>query len=107
IDELSIRVAMENFVLNHCADDILLETGDLLKAEDNQYDIIIANILAHVIEEMVADAFSHLNTGGSFIASGIIVKKKDAVISRMENAGFTITEVMEDQGWVSILAQKA
>src|SRR5699024_7370748 len=86
IDELSIRVAMENFVLNHCADDILLETGDLLKAEDNQYDIIIANILAHVIEEMVADAFSHLNTGGNFIASGIIVKKKEAVIRRMENA---------------------
>lgn len=107
IDELSIKVARENFELNGCAEDIMLETGDLLKSETGTYDIIIANILAHIIDDMIDDAYDRLNAGGSFIASGIITEARDDIIAHMEGAGFSVEEVLEENGWVSILARKA
>lgn len=106
IDELSIKVAHENFVLNDCERAIRLETADLLKEEDGKYDVVIANILAHVIEEMIEDAYVRLNSNGYFIASGIIVEKRDGITEKMKAAGFSITEILEDNGWVSILAEK-
>ncbi|MFC3418004.1 50S ribosomal protein L11 methyltransferase [Salinicoccus hispanicus] len=106
IDELSIKVARENLELNACEDDVVLETGDLLKSESGQYDIIIANILAHIIDEMIDDAYTHLNAGGSFIASGIITEARDSIVDHMKHTGFKIEEILEDNGWVSIHARK-
>ncbi|HIV81527.1 MAG TPA: 50S ribosomal protein L11 methyltransferase [Candidatus Salinicoccus merdavium] len=106
IDELSIKVAYDNFQINDCQEDIILETGDLLKDEKGQYDIVIANILAHIIEEMINDSYDKLNAGGHFIASGIIVEKRDDIVNKMTEAGFKIDDILEDGGWVSILAEK-
>lgn len=106
IDELSIKVAYENFLINGCEEDIVLETADLLKDEEKQYDIVIANILAHIIEEMIGDSYSKLNTNGYFIASGIIKEKREEIVSKMTGAGFKINDILEDNGWVSILAEK-
>lgn len=55
---------------------------------------------------MIDDSYRVLNNGGHFIASGIIVEKKDSIISQLKNTGFTVLEVLEDNGWVSILSQK-
>lgn len=106
IDELSIKVAEENFELNGCVEDVVLKTGDLLKDETEHYDIVIANILAHIIDGMIEDAYESLNDGGMFIASGIIRGKRDEIVRRMEQNGFTAEEILEDGGWVSILARK-
>ncbi|GAA3716868.1 50S ribosomal protein L11 methyltransferase [Salinicoccus jeotgali] len=106
IDDLSIKVARENFELNDCADDIVLETGDLLKDETEQYDIVIANILAHIVDDMIDDAYSRLNDGGRFIASGIITEAEEGITSHMSAVGFEIEEVLRENGWVSILARK-
>ncbi|WP_052256438.1 50S ribosomal protein L11 methyltransferase [Salinicoccus sp. YB14-2] len=106
IDELSIKVAYDNFMINDCEEDIILETADLLKNEDGRYDIVIANILAHIIEEMISNSYDKLNTNGYFIASGIIVEKRDDIVNKMTEAGFKINEILEDGGWVSILAEK-
>lgn len=106
IDQLSIKVAHDNFSINNCQKDIILETADLLKDELGRYDIVIANILAHIIEEMISDAYDILNTNGHFIASGIIVEKRDEVVNKMSETGFIIKDILEDGGWVSILAEK-
>ena len=37
-----------------------------------KFDIVIANILAHIIEDMIEDAYNTLNKDGYFITSGII-----------------------------------
>src|SRR5699024_11375033 len=104
--EFSIKVEYDNFQINDCQEDIILETGDLLKNEKGQYDIVIANILAHIIEEMINDSYDKLNAGGHFIASGIIVEKRDDIVNKMTEAGFKIDDILEDGGWLSILAEK-
>lgn len=107
IDELSLKVARENFELNECVSDVNIETADLLSTEYDQYDIVIANILAHIIDAMIDDAFETLKFGGLFIASGIITKRRDEIIQHMKKTGFVVIEVLEDNGWVSIMGKKA
>ena len=106
IDELSLKVATENIKLNDCSEDITVEKGDLLKDENDRYDVVIANILAHIIDDMINDAYSHLNNDGYFIASGIIVEKKDEIINHLEAVGFQVQETLVEDGWVAILSKK-
>lgn len=106
IDELSLKVATENIKLNDCSEDITVEKGDLLKDENDQYDVVIANILAHIIDDMITDAYSHLNNDGYFISSGIIVEKKDEIINHLEAVGFQVQETLVEDGWVAILSKK-
>lgn len=106
IDELSLQVSKENFALNDCGEDITVMPADLLKDETEHYDVIVANILAHIIDDMIDDAYKLLNNNGRFIASGIIVEKRDEIIAHLKAAGFSVTDVIEEEGWVAILALK-
>lgn len=56
IDEMAVNVAKENFEKNHCLNAIEAVPGNLLKDEKEHFDIVIANILAHIIDEMIEDA---------------------------------------------------
>lgn len=106
LDEMAVQVAKENFVKNHCEAAIETTTGNLLNDESNQYDVVIANILAHVITLMVEDAYARLHSKGYFVASGIIEEKADEIETQMKQAGFKIIETQQDNGWVCITGQK-
>lgn len=106
IDDLSLQVSKENFELNQCSDAIKVESADLLTTENGKYDVVVANILAHIIDVMIEDAYNTLKETGSFIASGIITEKRDSIVQHMERVGFNIEDVLEQDGWVAILAKK-
>ncbi|MGX1436039.1 50S ribosomal protein L11 methyltransferase [Mammaliicoccus sciuri] len=106
LDDLAIKVAKENFEINDCEKDIVADTGNLLTEETEQYDVIIANILAHIIDLMIEDSYERLNDNGYFITSGIIEEKSDEIIEKLQNTGYTIEKVLREDGWVSIRARK-
>ncbi|HCY7774296.1 TPA: 50S ribosomal protein L11 methyltransferase [Staphylococcus aureus] len=106
IDEMAVSVAKENFRRNHCETLIEAVPGNLLKDETEKFDIVIANILAHIIDEMIEDAYNTLNEGGYFITSGIIKEKYEGIQSHMERVGFKIISEQHDNGWVCLVGQK-
>lgn len=106
IDEMAVSVAKENFRRNHCETLIEAVPGNLLKDETEKFDIVIANILAHIIDEMIDDAYNTLNEGGYFITSGIIKEKYEGIQSHMERVGFKIISEQHDNGWVCLVGQK-
>lgn len=106
LDEMAVQVAKENFEKNNCAQAIETATGNLLTNETGQYDVVIANILPHIIELMIEDSYNRLNPSGYFITSGIIEEKRESIQSQMEAAGFKIIDVQHVDGWVCITGQK-
>ncbi|WP_400263839.1 50S ribosomal protein L11 methyltransferase [Staphylococcus nepalensis] len=106
VDERAIKVAKENFEKNHCEAAIEAVPGNLLTEETEKFDVVIANILAHIIEEMIEDAYNTLNKEGYFITSGIIVEKHEAILNQMKRIGFKINSINHDNGWVCIVGQK-
>ena len=87
--------------------------GNLIDDEELQkkvgfeeYEIVVANILADVIIPLSKVIPDRMKMGGYFITSGIIDFKEDEVKAAIEAAGLTIVEVNHQGEWVNITAQK-
>ena len=72
-----------------------------------EYDIVVANILAPVIMMLQKEVAVHLKKGGMFITSGIInLKEKDVLDAFALNDAFEIVEVNHQGEWVNVTARK-
>ena len=106
LDKLAVDVSRENFALNNLENRIEVEEASLLTKETKKYDVIVANILAHIIELMLEDAYKLLEDSGYFITSGIIKDKKDELLEKMLKQGFKLVEETSDNGWYSFVVTK-
>ena len=106
LDKLAVDVSRENFALNNLENRIEVEEASLLTKETKKYDVIVANILAHIIELMLEDAYKLLEDDGYFITSGIIKDKKDELLEKMLEQGFKLVEETSDNEWYSFVVTK-
>lgn len=106
LDSVAVRVAVDNFEKNDCADDIIAEPGNLLTGETEKRDVIFANILAHIVDLMIDDSYKLLNDNGLLITSGIILEKEAMIVEHLERVGYTILEITRESGWIAIAALK-
>ena len=106
LDKLAVDVSRENFALNNLENRIVVEEASLLTKETKKYNVIVANILAHIIELMLDDAYNLLEDGGYYITSGIIKDKKDELLEKMLERGFKLVEETSDNEWYSFVVTK-
>ncbi|MBF0713977.1 50S ribosomal protein L11 methyltransferase [Gemella sp. GH3] len=106
LDQLAVDVSKENFKLNNIEDRVIVEQASLLESENEKYDIIVANILAHIIELMLTDAYKLLNDDGYYIVSGIIKDKKDELMNKAIAVGFNLVEETSENDWYSLVFKK-
>ena len=106
LDKLAVDVSRENFELNNLENRIVVEEASLLTKETKKYNVIVANILAHIIELMLDDAYKLLEDGGYYITSGIIKDKKDELLEKMLERGFKLIEETSDNEWYSFVVTK-
>lgn len=106
LDKKATKIAKENILLNEYAKDIEIYENNLLVGVNEQVDVIVANILAEILELLVADAYRNLKNNGIFILSGIIESKKDGLVKKLEQSGFTIAQENRIKDWVSLICQK-
>lgn len=90
------------FYVGNLIDDTELQE----KVGTEEYEIVVANILADVIIPMAPVIPARLKKGGYFITSGIIDFKENAVKEAIEQAGLTIVEINHQGEWVNITARK-
>lgn len=104
----------ENMKVNHLDEKLgtfyvgnLIDDVDLQKqVGTEEYDIVVANILAYVIIPMAPVIPDRLRKGGYFITSGIIDFKEDEVRDAIEKTGLKVIEINHQGEWVNITAQK-
>ena len=104
----------ENMKVNHLDEKLgtfyvgnLIDDVDLQKqVGTEEYDIVVANILADVIIPMAPVIPDRLRKGGYFITSGIIDFKEDEVRDAIEKTGHKVIEINHQGEWVNITAQK-
>lgn len=106
IDPLAVRIAKENVILNRVNSRVQVRQGNLGEIFVGQADVVVANIIADVIIELLPQLPQLLKTNGLFIASGLIDTRAEEVIARIEKAGFKILGQSADSGWVLLKARK-
>lgn len=104
IDPLAVQVSEENAALNGVTGMKLYVGG--LDAVSGQFDVVVANILAEVIIGLAPQLPQHLKAGGHFLASGIILRKGDAVAAALSQAGLTVLGRRDQGEWTALLARK-
>ena len=115
IDPKAVDVAYENAGLNGIGKDrYTVRAGDVLSdrvlAEElsaEQYDLVLANIVADVIIPLSAQAPGLMKEDGVFICSGIIDTRAHEVEAALVKNGLAIIKRTEQNGWVSLQAKKA
>ncbi len=107
IDPVAVEIARENIDRNQVSNQVQAYSGNLLGGVQEQADLIITNIIAEVIINLIPEAAEKLKPGGCLIASGIIKDKADKVRESLEEAGFTIIKTLHQDEWLAYLAQKS
>ena len=105
LDPMCVKVTKENVVMNCVSDKVKTETGNLFDIVEGKADIIVANIIAEIIVDMIPNIKEHLNKDGVFIASGIIESKLPIVQEALCNNGYTIVDILQINGWVATISK--
>lgn len=114
LDADCITSSRENMAVNHLSEELgVFYKGNLIddvelqeKVGTEEYEIVVANILADVIIPMAPVIPARLKEGGYFITSGIIDFRENDVKEAIEKAGLKVIEINHQGEWVNITAQK-
>lgn len=123
IDELALQVSRENMERNGVADRIDLRHASLAPIADvpweretpilnatgewtGAFDLLVMNILAHVIAASAMQIRECLAPGSKFIVAGIIESQAHLVVEAFQEAGLEITERRMEHDWVSFIGVK-
>ena len=114
IDMVATRIAEENAEKNGVSKETMaVYCGNVLSDEslwsyfaNKRYDIILANIVADIISDMLPLFDSCLKQDGRMVCSGIISPRKEFVLDALEANGFAIEELKEKNDWVAIVCRK-
>jgi ribosomal protein L11 methyltransferase len=102
IDPVAVHAARANVDLNGLGHIITVAEGSLPLPGDRHFDVVIANIIARVIAEMAVPLAESLRPGGVLITSGIIAEREETVMSRLVDAGLSLSRRDADGDWITL-----
>lgn len=101
ISDESMTATQENMKLNGLSN-IKVQKTSLLKDVKGKFDIILANILAEILVELIPQLDSHLNENGQVIFSGIDYLQMPKIKAALDKNGFKIDLTMRQGRWVGL-----
>ncbi len=102
-DPLAIEIARNNMRLNHIAPNRFeLHSGDLIDPVNESFDMVVANILADVILDLLDGVNRVMKPDSIFICSGIIEAYQDKVIQKMAACGLELIDTRKQGDWVAL-----
>jgi ribosomal protein L11 methyltransferase len=106
-DPVAIKTAQFNSKTNKVANNIEFKLGTLDSSIGSRnFDLIVANIYASIIIEMLPRVINCLKPAGHFVLSGIPLDKEKEVYSALDNLDITGHEIRVDDGWIAITGNK-
>lgn len=105
ISDEAVTAAQENISLNHLKN-VKIKKASLLKDVNEKFDIIVANILAEILLDLIPQLNEHLNKNGKVIFSGIDYLQLDKIKHALCKNGFVITLTMKQNRWVGLVIER-
>lgn len=112
IDNSSVAVesTIENAKMNGLEDKIQTVLGVLDKAEAErmagQYDLVLANIIAHIIGSIAPELARVLAPDGLLVVSGIIEARRADAEGPLLQAGLEVIEEMKINDWLCLVLRR-
>ena len=78
----------------------------MTRLKEKAYDVVLVNIVADVICALAPTLPNFLDAHSTLICSGILDNRLSDVVSALEKAGLTVTQIHEKEEWRSVCAKK-
>jgi ribosomal protein L11 methyltransferase len=105
IDPVAVDAAMSNIAANGVADRVAVEAGNLLLGVAGKYDLILANLVAPLLLEMLPAVTPRLTEQGVIIMAGIISHRAAEVKAATLAADLELCAEMQEGEWVALGAR--
>jgi ribosomal protein L11 methyltransferase len=104
-DPVATKTARGNVRANGVQDTVSVARGSLAEASGS-YDLVVVNILAQVIVDMIeAGLAARIRPGGKLIAAGIIADQEPEVVAAMKRGGLSLAGRRQQEDWVCLVAE--
>ncbi|MBN2392845.1 MAG: 50S ribosomal protein L11 methyltransferase [Anaerolineae bacterium] len=102
----AVAVTRRNARSNAVAHQIRVLHGSLAEVGE-PYDLVVVNILAHIIVAMATSGLAtRIRRGGVLVASGILEEQADEVAAALTAQGLSVTKRRQRDSWVALVAHK-
>jgi ribosomal protein L11 methyltransferase len=106
-DRQAVKVARANVSDNDVAERVTVRHGSLADVS-GMYDLVVVNILARVIVEMLEEGLAErLRPDGVLVTAGIILDKAAEVVAAFERSSLKLLDQRQRGDWISLLAKRA
>lgn len=99
IDPVAIREAETNAARNEVR--VALAVGSAADL-DGTFDLILANIVAAVLQRIAPDLARHLAPGGRLVVAGIIAREEDETVAAFAREGLAVRGREQEGDWVAL-----
>jgi len=99
-------VTARHAVMNHVTEHIRSWAGDGFAVIEQDYDLIIANILPNPLKAMAADMTARTKEQGYIILSGLLQEQAAEIIACYSDLGFSLEHRIDRDEWSALLMRK-
>jgi ribosomal protein L11 methyltransferase len=99
IDDASMAATRENAARNGVGDRISVSRRGLDEVEGT-FDVVVANILFHILLDLRDGLRAHVATGGALLLSGVLGVQDEALLEAFEGEGFVVENIEHAGDWV-------
>jgi ribosomal protein L11 methyltransferase len=111
-DEIAVQATRENAERNRVAEYIRVESGSLkqvkiLQTETQKPDLIVANILSHILIELIQSGLATcVKPKGRIILSGILVEQVEPLVNLATDANLELIDVRSEKDWRGLIFKR-
>lgn len=105
VDEVAVEVARENLRVNGFEDRIDLSTRSL--AELGRYEVVVANILAHILLNLREALLACVDEAGALVLSGVTTDQADEFLTAFTAPGFVLERREELGEWAAFVLRRS
>ncbi len=102
-DEWCLLNGNENVKLNSLEDKVEIRLGEIGQIEENNFDLILANINKHILLEIAPDLRAKIKKTGKLILSGLLESDEDEILSKYFLSQFEMIESKQFGDWIAIV----
>ena len=105
IDPVAADAARQTVRQNQLAERVRVQEGSI--PTDDQFDLVVANLTADLLQFLAEDLAGALMQGGRLIVSGLISTRQDEVAAALTNRSLQLQTVLTEDEWRALLLRAA
>ncbi len=106
IDEWSLENGIENAQRNNVQDKIEIRIGSMEVVQENNFDIILANIIRNTILELIDLMLAKLSHNGKILFSGLLTSDREVIEQALHKRNFKVISVIQENDWIGMAAER-